>query len=64
MNLLAIEKTPIASRRGAVRPHVVGIIVDAAMGHGRGILSGVLRFANTQRNWIIHEGSPRRRREG
>jgi LacI family transcriptional regulator len=34
---------------------MVGIAVDAAMGHGRSILRGAMRYANVRRRWLIHE---------
>ncbi len=46
--------------RRSVRPSpthraVVGIAVDAMMGHGRAILRGAMRYANAGRRWLIHE---------
>ncbi|MGN6505342.1 MAG: substrate-binding domain-containing protein [Tepidisphaeraceae bacterium] len=34
---------------------LIGVAVDAAMGHGRSILRGVMRHANIRRSWLIHE---------
>ena len=34
---------------------LVGIAVDATMGHGRSILRGAMRYANASRRWLIHE---------
>jgi LacI family transcriptional regulator len=34
---------------------LVGVVVDAASSFGRAILRGVMRYANLQRSWVIHE---------
>lgn len=33
----------------------VGILADGVTGYGRSIMQGVMRYANLQRRWIIHE---------
>ncbi len=33
----------------------VGLAIDAAMGYGRGIMRGVMRYANMRRSWLLHE---------
>src|SRR5271154_3534444 len=38
----------------ADRP-LVGIAVDGTTGYGRGVMRGVMRYANLQRRWLIHE---------
>lgn len=39
--------------RSAVRP-VIGIAVDGASAYGRGIMRGVMQYANAQRRWEIY----------
>ena len=34
---------------------LVGIAVDGTTGYGRGVMRGVMRYANLQRRWLIHE---------
>lgn len=34
---------------------LVGIALDGAMGHGRAIMRGVMRYANARRCWLLHE---------
>jgi LacI family transcriptional regulator len=34
---------------------MVGIAVDGTTGYGRGVMRGVMRYANLQRRWLIHE---------
>jgi LacI family transcriptional regulator len=33
----------------------VGILIDGLSGYGRAVMRGVMRYANLQRRWIIHE---------
>ena len=44
-------KPPISK---SSRP-LVGIGVDGTTGYGRGVMRGVMRYANLQRRWLIHE---------
>ena len=37
------------------RRPLVGVAVDAAMGFGRDVLRGVMRYANARHRWILHE---------
>jgi LacI family transcriptional regulator len=37
------------------RRPLVGVAVDAAMGFGRDVLRGVMRYANARRRWLLHE---------
>jgi LacI family transcriptional regulator len=34
---------------------LVGIVADGASGYGRAVMRGVMRYANAQRRWIIHD---------
>jgi len=34
---------------------LVGIAIDGATGYGRAVMRGVMRYANLQRRWLIHE---------
>jgi LacI family transcriptional regulator len=34
---------------------LVGLVVDGVTGYGKGIMRGVMRYANLQRRWLIHE---------
>ncbi|HSU65765.1 MAG TPA: DNA-binding transcriptional regulator [Tepidisphaeraceae bacterium] len=37
------------------RRALVGVAVDAAMGFGRDVLRGAVRYANARRKWLLHE---------
>jgi LacI family transcriptional regulator len=37
------------------RRYRVGLAIDAAMSYGRGIMRGVMRYANVRRQWVLHE---------
>ena len=47
-------KTKLTTQPVQKRP-LVGIAVDGAMGHGRSLMRGVMRFANARRRWLLHE---------
>lgn len=34
---------------------MIGVLIDGASGYGRAVLRGVLRYANLQRRWKLHE---------
>ena len=51
---MARRKTGLTARKMQERP-LVGISVDGAMGHGRALMRGVMRFANARRRWLLHE---------
>lgn len=42
------------SRSSPQRP-LVGIAVDGVTGYGRSVMRGVMRYANAQRRWLIHD---------
>lgn len=54
MTTMKREKKKLSARRAQRRP-LVGIAVDGAMGHGRSLMRGVMRFANARRRWLLHE---------
>lgn len=43
------------STSGQQRRPVVGVVIDGASDYGRSVLRGVLRYANLQRRWQLHE---------
>src|SRR4051794_14406812 len=44
-------------RRNKLRPDrpLVGIAFDGVTNYGRALMRGVMRYANAQRRWLIHE---------
>jgi LacI family transcriptional regulator len=54
MNRMKRKKQKFPIRGKQSRP-LVGIAVDGAMGHGRSLMRGVMRFANARRRWLLHE---------
>ncbi|HYO10248.1 MAG TPA: substrate-binding domain-containing protein [Tepidisphaeraceae bacterium] len=34
---------------------LVGVVIDGVSSYGRGVLRGVMRYANLQRRWLLHE---------
>lgn len=53
-NLTTLRQAPLQAAVPADRP-VVGILIDGLTGFGRAVMRGVMRYANLQRRWIIHE---------
>jgi LacI family transcriptional regulator len=44
-----------SSKNGSKKRPLIAVVVDGVTGYGRAVMRGVMRYANIERRWLLHE---------